>query len=78
MWARAGADVDDRLFPSSLAEALDSSPEREWKMPNEHDHPFPDDDHQGPPDGRGREPADPAWADVIGGIWDRFTHPLPR
>lgn len=28
--------------------------------------------------GNPNEPTDPAWGDVIGGIWHRLTHPHPR
>ena len=24
------------------------------------------------------DPTDPAWGDVLSGIWDRLTHPRPR
>jgi hypothetical protein len=36
------------------------------------DHDRDDNPGVGPP-----EPREPSWSDVIGGIWDRVTHPLP-
>jgi|GEM_PF-6699991 len=27
--------------------------------------------------GNPNEPTDPAWGEVIGGIWDRITRPIP-
>jgi hypothetical protein len=44
-------------------------------MPNEHDHSPPDD--PGTHRGVGYEPREPSWSDVIGGIWNRLTHPIP-
>jgi hypothetical protein len=26
----------------------------------------------------GLEPREPSWSDIIGGVWDRLTHPGPR
>ena len=55
-------------------------------------HPTPAFDREPPPYGSGHgpgglngpgggnpdEPTEPAWADVLAGIWDRLANPLPR
>ena len=45
------------------------------KSENEHEHPTaPDYDGDNHPE---HEPREPSWSDVIGGIWNRLTHPIP-
>jgi hypothetical protein len=59
-------------------------------MRTEPEHPSPDFDRERHPEGIGlglggglglgnpNEPTDPAWGDIVGGIWERLTNPIPR